>query len=88
VGLIQRAVEKEGMTTISVSLAEGITRNILPPRAVLTGFPLGHPLGFPGCKAQQIRVLRLLLRHLQEITSAGTIVEVDPSHLAGGPGRS
>jgi len=81
VGLIQRTVEKAGITTISVSLAEGITRNILPPRAVLPGFPLGHPLGFPGRKAQQMQMLRLLLRYLQELDAAGTFVEIDPSDL-------
>jgi D-proline reductase (dithiol) PrdB len=81
VGLIQRAVEKAGITTISVSLAKGITRDILPPRAVLPGLPLGHPLGFPGRETQQIQMLRLLLRCIQELDAAGTFVEIDPSDL-------
>jgi len=81
VGLIQRAVEKAGMATISVSLAKDITKNVLPPRAVFPGFPLGHPLGFPGRETQQLLLLRILLKYLQEIDSAGTFVEIDPSDL-------
>jgi len=79
VGLIQRAVEKSGMTTISVSLAKDITKKILPPRAVSPGFPLGHPLGFPGNENQQLRLLRILLKYLQEIDSPGSLVELDPT---------
>ena len=78
-GLIQRAVEKAGMATISVSLAKDITKNVLPPRAVLPGFPLGHPIGFPGNENQQLWVLRILLKYLQEINSPGSLVELDPT---------
>jgi len=81
VGLIQRIVEKAGMATISVSLARDITKTVLPPRAVFPGFPLGHALGFPGQKTQQLQLLRLLLKYLKELDSAGTFVEIDPSDL-------
>jgi hypothetical protein len=56
-----------------------ITRRVKPPRAVHTGLPLGHPLGFPGQSFRQLKVLRLLLRYLEEIDSPGTIVELDLS---------
>jgi D-proline reductase (dithiol) PrdB len=79
VGLIQRAVEAAGIPTISVSLSTEITRKVNPPRAVYTGLPLGHPLGFPGQAFRQLQILRLILRYLEEIDSPGTLIELDLS---------
>ena len=67
------------MATISVSLSLEITRKIRPPRAVFTGLPLGHPLGFPGQTFRQLQILRLLLKALSDITAAGTLLELDLS---------
>jgi D-proline reductase (dithiol) PrdB len=77
VGLIQRVIEAAGIATISVSLSKDISRKVKPPRAVYTGFPLGHPLSFPGQSFRQIQVLRILLKYLQEIDSPGCLVELD-----------
>ncbi len=67
------------MATISVSLSKEITRKVNPPRAVYTGLPLGHPLGFPGQAFRQLQILRLILRYLEEIDSPGTLIELDLS---------
>jgi len=77
VGLIQRAIEAEGIATISISLSKAITKSVLPPRALHPGFPLGHPIGFLGETYRQKQILRLLLKHLKKIDSPGTIVELD-----------
>jgi D-proline reductase (dithiol) PrdB len=77
VGLIQRSIEAAGIVTISVSLSKTITAKVLPPRALDFGFPLGHPIAFPGQVSLQLRVLRLLLKYLKEINTPGTIVEID-----------
>jgi D-proline reductase (dithiol) PrdB len=77
VGLIQRVVEAAGIATISVSLSKEITRKVKPPRAIYTGFPLGHPLSFPGQSFRQLQILRLLLKYLQEIDVPGTLIELD-----------
>ncbi len=58
VGLIQRAVEYAGMTTVSLSLLREITEKIQPPRALFVPFPLGYPLGEPKNPALQLRVMR------------------------------
>jgi hypothetical protein len=79
VGLIQRVVEAAGMATISVSLSREITRKVRPPRAVFTGLPLGHPLGFPGQTFRQLQILRLLFKSLADITVPGTLLELDLS---------
>ena len=76
-GLIQRAVEAAGIATISISLSREISQKVLPPRAVYAGFPLGHPIAFPGETFRQKQVLRLLLEYLKKIDSPGTIVEFD-----------
>ena len=67
------------MATISVSLSREITRKVFPPRAVFTGLPLGHPLGFPGQTFRQLQILRLLFRSLADITVPGTLLELDLS---------
>ena len=47
VGLIQRAVEEAGISTVSITLAESMTKKIRPPRALAVPYPFGHPLGEP-----------------------------------------
>lgn len=58
VGLIQRAIEFAGITTVSISLLREITEQIRPPRALFVPFPLGHPLGEPNNPDLQIRIMR------------------------------
>jgi hypothetical protein len=77
VGLIQRTIEASGIATISISLSKDISQKVLPPRAVYTGFPLGHPIAFPGESFRQKQILRILLRHLKEMNSPGTITDLD-----------
>ena len=58
VGLIQRAIEYTGMTTVSISLLREITEKIQPPRALFAPFPLGYPLGEPNNRELQMRIMR------------------------------
>jgi hypothetical protein len=58
VGLIQRAIEYAGLTTVSISLLREITEQIRPPRALFVPFPLGHPLGEPNNPELQTRIMR------------------------------
>ena len=58
VGLIQRAIEYAGITTVSLSLLREITEKIRPPRALFVPFPLGYPLGEPDNPDLQTRILR------------------------------
>ena len=76
-GLIQRAIEAAGIATISITLSEEITRKVRPPRALYPGFPLGHPIAFPGQKQRQLKVLRLLLKFLEELDSPGSVAKFD-----------
>ena len=47
VGLIQRAVEESGISTVSITLVESITKRVKPPRALVVPYGFGHPLGEP-----------------------------------------
>jgi hypothetical protein len=58
VGLIQRAIEYAGISTVSISLLREITEKIRPPRALFVPFPLGYPLGRPHDPELQTRVIR------------------------------
>jgi D-proline reductase (dithiol) PrdB len=58
VGLIQRAIEYAGITTVSISLLREITEKIRPPREHFVPFPLGYPLGEPNNPELQTRVIR------------------------------
>jgi D-proline reductase (dithiol) PrdB len=77
VGLVQRAIENEGIATISITLSEEITKKVRPPRALYPGFPLGHPIAFPGQTQHQLKVLRLLLNFLEKLDAPGSIVRCD-----------
>lgn len=76
-GLIQRSIESEGIASISISLSIDITSKVRPPRALYFGFPLGQPIPYPNQASRQLRVLRLLLKYLKDITSPGTLVKFD-----------
>ena len=58
VGLIQRAIEYAGISTVSISLLREITEKIQPPRALYVPFPLGYPLGEPDNVELQTRVIQ------------------------------
>jgi hypothetical protein len=84
VGLIQRAIEAEGIPTISISLNRAISEKVKPPRAVLVDFPLGHPMGNPFNKELQRQILTEGLKHLIKITKPGTIADLTlPYHIEG-----
>ncbi len=57
VGLIQRAIEYAGITTVSISLLREITEKIQPQRALFAPFPLGSPLGEPNNNVLQTRII-------------------------------
>lgn len=61
VGLIQRAIEYMGITTVSLSLLREITEKIRPPRTLFVPFPLGYPLGEANNTELQTCIIRTAL---------------------------
>ncbi|RJQ84493.1 MAG: hypothetical protein C4519_04770 [Desulfobacteraceae bacterium] len=79
-GLIQRIIEAAGIATISVTLSRGISQKVKPPRAVYTGFPLGHPFAYPHQRFRQLQLLRLLLNYMETLETPGRIVVHNLTH--------
>lgn len=73
-GLIQRILEKQGISTISISLNLAITKKVKPPRALYPGFSLGHPLGRAHDRDGQLQVLHDALELLEMDLEPGEIV--------------
>ena len=44
-GLVQRAIEAEGIPTVGISLLKEVTEKVRPPRTLFLRYPFGHPLG-------------------------------------------
>jgi hypothetical protein len=61
VGLAQQIIEERGIPTASITLLEGITRKIRPPRSLAVPYPLGFPFGEPGNAGLQTAILRALI---------------------------
>ncbi len=74
-GLIQHAIEKSGIPTVSISLLLELTERIRPPRAVYVRWPFGHPLGEPFNRAQHLTVIRDALAALYT-ASPGSVVSL------------
>ena len=74
-GLVQRAIETEGMLTIGISLQKEVTLKVKPPRALFLRYPFGHPLGEAFQVQQQRTILLQALKALETLKEPGTILE-------------
>lgn len=64
VGLIQAALERVGIATVSISLLHEITDVLRPPRALFVPYKLGFPLGEPDNAELQHRIIAAALNLL------------------------
>jgi hypothetical protein len=64
--VLARALEAQGVATISISMVREHTEKVKPPRALFVPFPFGHALGRPNDPALQHRVLAAALALLAE----------------------
>jgi hypothetical protein len=77
VGLIARALEEHGISTVCVVMNRDIADNVKPPRALFVRFPYGAPLGPAGDGVTQMAVVRAALDLLVSASRPGTIVVSD-----------
>jgi hypothetical protein len=75
VGLVQRAIEAEGIPTVGISILKEVTQKVRPPRTVFLRYPFGHPLGDAFNTKQQRTILLDALTALETMAKPGTIVE-------------
>jgi len=76
VGLIQREIERGGISTVGISIVRRFSEEIKPPRTVFLRWPYGHPLGEPFNAAQQRTVLIDSLNALYSIKTPGEIIDL------------
>lgn len=65
VSLVQAALERAGITTVSLTLLREIATALNAPRVLFVPFPLGFPLGAPNDAALQHRVIAAALDLLE-----------------------
>ena len=70
---MQRAIERRGIPTVSLSVAIDVTQHAKPPRAVFLPFMMGHHFGVPYHKELQRRIIVEALDHLVEAEESGEI---------------
>lgn len=63
--LVQAALEREGITTVSLSLLREVTAQLKPPRALWVPFPMGFPLGEPNNADLQHETIAAALKLLE-----------------------
>jgi D-proline reductase (dithiol) PrdB len=66
IGLVQAEIEKQGISTISISLLQEITEKVAPPRAIAVPFKHGFPLGKPKDPKGQTLILKFMIQSLME----------------------
>lgn len=74
-GLIARAIETEGIPTVSVVMNRDIAENVGMPRALHVHFPYGAPLGPAGHPETQLAVIREALGLFAAVTGPSGVVE-------------
>ncbi len=59
--LVQAAIERVGIPTVSITLLREVAVQLHPPRALFVPFPLGFPLGEPHNPALQHSIIAAAL---------------------------
>lgn len=70
---MQRALEKKGIPTVSMTAALDVTEHCKPPRAVFLPFMMGHHFGVPFHRELQRRIIIAALDHLVKAEQSGEI---------------
>ncbi len=75
VGLVQREIETQGISTVGVSIVREISEKVKPPRTYFLKYPFGHALGEPFNKKQQVTIFKECLKVLESAQKPGVIVD-------------
>lgn len=70
---MQRAIERRGIPTVSITVALDITQHAKPPRAVFVPFMMGHHFGVPFHRELQRRIILEALDRLSTAEQSGDI---------------
>lgn len=75
-GLVQRFLEGNGFSTVTLSWMPGLTRAVGVPRLAGISYPISRPLGAPHDPDGQRAVLRATLALLEDATGPDHYVEL------------
>lgn len=75
-GLIQYAIEKIGIPTISITHLRDLTEKVRVPRALHLRFPLGRSFGRAFETDLQKEILLDTIRYLSEINEPETLIKL------------
>ena len=70
---MQRAIERRGIPTVSMTVALDVTEHCKPPRAVFVPFMMGHHFGVPFHRELQRQIIVAALAHLAQAEQSGGI---------------
>ena len=70
---MQRAIEKRGIPTVSLSVALDVTEQIKPPRAVFLPFMMGHHFGVPFHAELQREIILTALSRIEQARKSGDV---------------
>ncbi len=70
---MQRAIERRGIPTVSMTVALDITEHVRPPRAIFVPFRMGHHFGVPFHRELQRRLILEALERLEQAGASGEI---------------
>jgi D-proline reductase (dithiol) PrdB len=75
VGLVQREIETQGISTVGVSIVREISEKVNTTRTYFLKYPFGHALGEPFNKKQQVTIFKECLNVLESAQKPGVIVD-------------
>ncbi len=75
-GLIQREIERAGISTVGLSIIRSFSEKVRPPRTLFLEWAFGHPLGRPFNRDQQRAVCVEAFKALCAIRQPGDIVDI------------
>jgi hypothetical protein len=70
---VQRAIERKGIPTVSITVALDVTEHSKPPRAVFVPFMMGHHFGVPFHRELQRRIIIEALDLLAKAERSGEV---------------
>lgn len=73
---MQRAIERRGIPTVSITVALDVTERCRAPRAVFVPFMMGHHFGVPFHRELQRQIICAALEHLVNARQSGEVLSL------------
>ena len=71
--MVQRELERQGISTVGISIARNLSESVKPPRTYYLKYPFGHAMGEAFNRSQQKQIFIDCLKILETATEPGKI---------------